>query len=67
MSTGTSELVATDESTVVTDSLFDAIVMEDGKSDGCLADSADPNESGGCEVFDDLLNQLVMSETGPRR
>ena len=33
MSTGTSELVATDESTVVTKSLFDAIVMEDGEGD----------------------------------
>jgi len=52
MSTGTSELVATDESTVVTESLFDAIVMKDGKRDGCLADLADPNESGGREVFD---------------
>jgi len=64
------ELVTTDESTVATESLSDAIVMEDSKSDGRLADSTDTNESDWCEVFcqsDDLFDQLVTSETGPRR
>jgi hypothetical protein len=34
------ELVAADEPTVVAKPSFDAIVVEDGESDGCLADSA---------------------------
>ena len=70
MGTGTGELVTTDESAVVTESLFDAIVMKDSQSDGCLSDSTSTNEGDGCEVFgqtDDPLNQLVTSETGPRR
>ena len=64
------ELVTADEATVVTESLFDAVVVENGESDGCLADSTDTNESDGREVFsqtNDLLDQLVTSETGPRR
>ena len=70
MSARRGELVAADEPTVVTESLSDAIVMEDSESDGGLADSTDANEGDGCEVFDqtdDLLNQLVTSEAGPRR
>ena len=50
--------------------MSDAIVMEDGKSDGRLADSTGTDESDGCEIFgqtDDPLDQLVTSETGPRR
>jgi len=47
MSTGPGELVTTDEATVVTESLFDALVMEDGQSDGRLADSTGTNESDG--------------------
>ena len=69
MSTRCGELVATDEPTVVTESLFDAIVMEDSQSDECLADSAGTNEGDGYEVFcqaNDLLDQLITSETGPR-
>ena len=38
------ELVATDEPAVVAESLLDATVVEDGQSDGRLADSADTNE-----------------------
>ena len=63
-------MVTTDEATVVTESLFNAIVMEDGESDGCLADSTGTYESNRREVFgqtDDLLDQLVASETDPRR
>jgi len=70
VSTRGRELTAADEATVITESLFDTIVMESGESDGCLADSTDTNENDGCEVFgqtDDLLNQLTTSETGPRR
>ena len=39
------ELVARDEPPVVTEPLLDAIVVEDGEDDGCLADSASTNES----------------------
>ena len=45
-------------------------MVEDGQGDGCLADPADTDESDGREVFgqtNDLLDQLVTSETGPRR
>ena len=63
-------MVATDESTVVTEPSFDPIVMEDGESDRRFSDPARTNESSGCEIFgqaNDLLDQLVTSETGPRR
>jgi hypothetical protein len=64
------ELVATDEPTVVTESFLDAIVVEDSQSDGRLANPAGTNESDGVKVSrqtNDLLDQLVTSETGPRR
>ena len=63
-------MVTADEATVVTESLFYAIMMEDGQSDGRFSDPADTNESGGREVFDqtnDLLDQLVTTETGSWR
>ena len=69
MSTRGGKLIATDEPTVVTESLFDSIVMKDGQSDGRLADSTGTDESDGREVFgqaNDLLDQLVTPETGPR-
>ena len=68
MSVRRGELVTPDEPAVVTKSLPDAIVMEDGQCDGCLPDPADANESDGCEVFDqtdDLLDQLATSEARP--
>ena len=70
MSAQRGELVATDESAIVTESLSDAIVMEDGQSDGCLANPTDTNEGDRCEVFsqtENLLNQLVTSKPDPRR
>jgi len=63
------ELVTTDEPAVVAETLFDAIVVEDGESDGRLADSANTNESEGNEVFcqtGELLDQLVSSKEVPR-
>ena len=59
------ELVTANEPTVVTETLFDAIVVEDGESDGRLANSASTNESEWSEVFrqtDELLDQLVSSK-----
>ena len=64
------ELLAADESTVDAESLFDVMVMKDSKSGGRLPNSASPDESNGCQFFcqsDDLPDQLVTSETGPRR
>ena len=58
-------MLAADESTVDRESLFDAIVMEDGQSDGRLPDPASTDESNGCQVFcqaDDLVDQLAASE-----
>ena len=51
MNTRDSELIATDEPTIVTESLFDAIVVEDGQGDGRLSNSASTNESGWCEAL----------------
>ena len=63
------ELVASDEPTIFAKPLLDAIVVKDGQSDGCLADSTCTNESDWSEVFrkpDDRLDQLSTSETSPR-
>ena len=63
-------MVTTNEPTVVTESLFDPIVMEDSQDNGRLPNPAGSNESDGCQVLrqiDDPLDQLVTSETGPRR
>ena len=64
------ELVATDEPTIVSKSFLDAIVVEDGQSNGCFPDPSWTDESDCSEVFceaNDLLDHLVPSETGPRR
>jgi len=53
------ELVAANKPTVVAKPLLNATVVEDGESDGCLADSANTNESERSEVFrqtDDRLD-----------
>ena len=64
------ELVAADEATVVTESLLDAVVMEDSQSDRRLTDPPGTNESDGCETFGqakDLLDQLPTSKAGSWR
>ena len=63
------ELVATDEPAVVTELLFDPIVVEDGQDDGRLADPASADEGDWRESFCDsnnLLGQLVASKEDPR-
>jgi len=63
------ELIATDESTVVTKPLLDAVIVQDGQSDRRLADSASTDKSNWGEIFretDDLLDQLVASEEDSR-
>jgi len=63
------ELIATDESTVVTKPLLDAVVVQNGQSDGRLADSASTDKSNWGEIFretDNPLDQLVASEEDSR-
>ena len=70
MSTRSRELVATDEPAVLAEPFLDAVVVEDGQSNRRLPDPPYANESDGRELFgeaNDLLDQLVASETGPRR
>jgi len=58
-----------DKPTVIAKSAFDAIVVEDGQSGGCLVSSASTNEGNWNEVLseiDYLLDQLVASKEGPR-
>ena len=66
---GGGKLVAANESTVNTESLFDAIVMEDLQNDRGFPDPPGTDESNGSEVFghiDDPVDQLVTAKTGPR-
>ena len=70
MGEGGGELITTNESTVVTKPLLDAIVVEDRQSDGCLADPTWTNECDWGEVFSEtnnLLDQVVTSTAGPWR
>ena len=64
-----SDLVTTDESTVIAKPLLDATVVEDSEGDGSLADSAGTDESDGSEApceTNDLLDQLVASKEDTR-
>jgi len=70
MSARGGELVATDEPAVVSKPFLDAIVVEDGESDGRFPNTPCADESDWGEIFceaDDLLDQILASETGPRR
>ena len=63
------ELVATDETTLVSEPLPDTIVVKDSEGDGRFSDSPCTDEShwseGFCET-DNLLDQFVTSETSSR-
>ena len=62
------ELVAADEPAIDAESLLDAIVVEDGESDGRLANSTGTDESKWGEVFcqaDELFDQFVPSKETP--
>ena len=70
MNVGGRELVTADKPTVVAESLLDAIIMEGSQSDRCISDPTRTNGGDGCQVFgqvNNLLDQHVTSETGPRR
>ena len=63
------ELVATNEPAVVSETLFDVIVVEDSESDGRFSDSSRTNESDWSEGFSDTNNpfdHVVASETSSR-
>ena len=67
---GGGELVATDEPTVVSEPFLDAIVVEDSQSDGGFPNPPCTDESDWGEIFcevDDLFDQIVAPETGPRQ
>ena len=60
------ELVMTDEPTIFTESLLDAIMVKNGQGDGSLAYTACTNESNRCQVLskaDGLWDRVFASET----
>jgi len=70
MSARGGELVATDEPTVGSEPFLDAIVVEDGESDRRFPNPPCTDESDWSEIFceaNDLLDQVLPPETGPRR
>ena len=70
MSARGGELVASNEPTVDSKPLLDAVMVEDGQSDGCLPNPPRTDERDWSEMFceaNDLLDQLLASEAGPRR
>ena len=69
MGAGGVELVATDEPTIGSEPLLYAIVVEDGQSNGRFPDPPCTNESDWSDMFcevDDVVNQILASETSPR-
>ena len=69
MGTRSWELIAPDESTVVSKSFFDPVVVENSESNRRFADPSCTDESDGFQVFgesDDPFNQIIASETSPR-
>ena len=67
MSARGGKLVATYKSTIISEPLLDAIVMEDGQGNGCFPDPPWTDESDRGEIFyevDGELDQVITSETG---
>ena len=54
MSTGGGELVTADESAVMTESLLDSIVVENGQGDRGFADPTGTDESDGAKVLGEI-------------
>jgi hypothetical protein len=64
------ELIAADESTVIAKPGLDAIVVEDGESDGGFPNPSCTDEGDGFEVFgetNELLDQFIASKKVPGR
>ena len=69
MSEGSRKLIATDKPAVVSEPFLDTIVVYDSQSDGRLPDPPRTDEGDWSEVpseVNDLLDEFVTSETGPR-
>ena len=69
MRTRCRELVATDETTIISKPFLDVIVVEDGQGNGRLPDPPWTDKSDWGQVFckaDYLLDNFVTTETGPR-
>ena len=63
------ELITADKPPVLAKPFLDPIVVEDGQGNGRFPNPArtdESNRSEGLDKANDLLNQLVPSETGPR-
>ena len=58
MGEGGGELVASDDPPIVTETLLDAVVVEDRQSDGCFANPPWTDESDWGEAFCEV-NDLV--------
>ena len=70
MGTRSWELITTDESTVLAESVFDPTVVENSESNGRFPNPSCTDESDGFEPFgesDDLVDQPFTSETIPGR
>ena len=64
------KLVAADKSTVLAESSFDAIVMQDLQGDRRLTNPSSTNQSDGFQALNEtdyLIDYFFASETGPRR
>ena len=64
------ELVATDESPVITKPFLDAIVVEDGQGNGRFPNATSTDESDWTKILrkgNDAFDEFVASETGPGR
>ena len=62
-------MIAADESTILSKSFFDPVVVEDSENNRSFPDPPCPDESDGFEVsgeLDDYLNQLISPEKVPR-
>ena len=64
MTARSQELIAKNESTIITEPFLDAVVVEDSEGNGCFSNPTCPDESDGFHIFnvsDDLLDELFAS------
>ena len=70
MSSRSWELIAADESAVITKPFLDTIVVKDLECDGCFPDPPCTDQSDRFQVFrklNDVVDESVPSEAGPGR
>ena len=69
MDAGCRELITTNKPTVISEPRLDATMVEDGQGDCCHPNPPCTNEGDWSKCFreaDDLLDQRVSPQTGPR-